>query len=436
MLSLANSWAGHTGAVLSAAAMAATMTVAGLAWQRRRNPLDLAYAVATGGWLLYLLSSSASALYDENPLVVFFARLGYQLTILAASFFLLIGVSVIRFEVHTVWMLQGLVGLLLLVWNAWGFFLQDLAYELWVVLNLVCASALFVVLAREVLRGDTDYRWLVLGGGLLGLGLCFHGLLTFSHLHPGTAPAQYFYPALMLLLWLLLTNRPAHARPPVDSAWATVTGFDPETGFAATAVANERRRIAQDLHDGVGSQLVNILATLDTRAPQQQAVALALEQCLMDLKIMVDTVDSTDACVVDVLGCLRYRVQHSLDKLGIQMVWTVDTDGPLQSFRGERALQVLRITQECLSNIMRHAQASVIEVICCYLPENKCLLLEVRDNGRGIASREGGRPKGKGMEGMQRRARELGAHLQITTKAQEGTRVVLIVPMPAPHTSA
>ena len=193
-------------------------------------------------------------------------------------------------------------------------------------------------------------------------------------------------------------------------------------------MTKERRRIAQDLHDGVGSQIVNILATLDTRSQDHQTVALALEQCLLDLKIMVDSIDSSEGPVIDALGRLRYRVQHALDKLGIHMIWIVDVDGPLQEYSGERAQQILLITQECLSNVMRHAHASVVKVICGYQHESGSLLLEVHDNGCGMASQEAGRPAGKGLIGLQRRADKLGGLLQIFSE-EGGTCIRLLVPL-------
>ena len=231
-------------------------------------------------------------------------------------------------------------------------------------------------------------------------------MLAADRVRTGTTLAQYFYAFFLLLIWLSITNRvgrPGPAAVPetgqirTHSAWENVTGFFPDTDFSAPAVTNERRRIAQDLHDGVGSQLVNVLATLNPSVPEQQAVALALEQCLLDLKIMVDSIESMEGSVIDALGRLRYRVQHALDKMGIRMVWMVDVDGPLLNVSGERAQQVLRITQECLTNVMRHAHASVVEVICRYLPESDSLLLEVYNSGCGIASHAAGRPHGKGL---------------------------------------
>ena len=229
----------------------------------------------------------------------------------------------------------------------WASLETGLAYRLWVALNLVCASTLSLYLGFNVYRERTYRCWLVFGGSLLGLGICFEDLLASALLRQGTTLAQYFYASFLLMVWLLITNRAGRPEPAAvpgtgrtHSAWENVTGFFPDTDFSAPAVTHERRRIAQDLHDGIGSQIVTILATLDTRLPEQQAVALGLEQCLLDLKIMVDGIDSAEGSVIDALGRLRYRVQHALDKLGIRMVWLVDVDGPLQDFRGEHAQQV------------------------------------------------------------------------------------------------
>lgn len=438
---VAYQWAAQVGAVLSAVTAVLLLSVSVRAWIKQRNPIDLAFAVAMGGCLAYLLLSNASIVGATDPLALFATYAGYQIAIVAVSFFFLVSASVTRFIVHAVWMTQGILGLLLLAWYLWGPLEQELAYGLWVALNLACASVLSLYLGLKAWRLGTYRCWLVLGGSLLGLGIGFEDLLTDNSLRMGHSLAHYFYATFLLLLWLLITKRVGHAEPAAvpgaehspATGWESVTGFGPATDLATAAVAGERRRIAQDLHDGVGSQLVSLLATLDTHAPQQQALALALEQCLMDLKIMVDTIDTSDGSVVDALGLLRYRVQHSLDMLGIRMIWKVDVDGPLQALRGERALQVLRITQECLCNIMHHAQASVVEVVCRYEPESDSMLLEVRDNGTGIARREAGQPTGKGLEGMRLRARKLGGQLQIATKAKVGTRMRLLVPLQAPE---
>ena len=209
-----------------------------------------------------------------------------------------------------------------------------------------------------------------------------------------------------------------------------MTGFGVFTEVEE-AIAIERRRMAQELHDGVCSQLVNIIVMLNASQPRQPLIVLALEQCLLDLRIMVDVVDSAEESLVDALGRLRYRLQKALDSLGICMHWVVDVEGPLHQLHGDRVVQVLRIAQECLANVMRHSGASMVKVVCTYLPDKQMMMLEVRDNGQGMPSRDGGCLGGKGMENMRQRARSLGGELQIQTKLQEGTRVRLLVPFAA-----
>ena len=402
--------------------------------------MHLAYAVATAGWLIYLAGSSAVGVFQNKPLVFFLTHAASQVAIMALLFFFLISASVVRFETHVVWMIQGIAGLLLLAWSSWGPWRQDWAYTLWLVLNIVCIIVLCGHGALKVHQLDSRHkrRWLALGGVLLGLGICVADVLRVGAPTLGNTPAHYIYAVFLLTLGLPIFTRASRLSATLKGAgaahtttWDAITGFGPPSDSVASAIAGERRRIAQDLHDGVCSQLVSILATLDTQAPQQQAVALALEQCLVDLKIMVDVIDGADDSLIDALGRLRYRVQRGLDTLGIKMRWAVDVHGPLQNLHGETAKQILRITQECLSNVMRHSHASEVEVICSYLPANNFMLLEVRDNGRGIPRREAGRPGGKGLENMQKRARSLGGHLQIFTKPGGGTRVRLLVPLPA-----
>ena len=430
------SWAAHVGAVVSVIVTAISMSVASGSWRQQKNPIDFAYMAGAAVWLLYLVFGYFDEQASFHEWVGFVTHVGYQLVMVGICFFLLVSASVTRLRTHALWMLQGALGLLLLVLDRQQVMGPDVAHQLWIALNLICASTLSIYLGLHVYRQRSYRCWLVFAASLLGLGICFEDFLSERHIGAGVTLTQYFYAFFLQVVWLLITNRAGRPEPAAvlggprtHSTWENVTGFFPDMNTSALAVNSERRRIAQDLHDGVGSQLMNLLATLDTQKPEQRAVALILEQSLLDLKVMVDNIENTEGNVIQALGMLRYRVQHALDKLGIRMVWMVDIDGPLENFCGERALHVLRIAQECISNIMRHAGASVIEVRCRYHAESDSLRLEVNDNGSGIPSRKDGRPTGKGLAGLQRRADKLGGKLKIVTKAEHGTSVRLQVPL-------
>jgi signal transduction histidine kinase len=194
-------------------------------------------------------------------------------------------------------------------------------------------------------------------------------------------------------------------------------------------VADERKRIAQDIHDGVGSQLVGLIASLDASSPHHKRLHLGLECCLLDLKMTVDNMDSGDTNIFDALGSLRYRFTPSLMRAGIRMVWRVDTAGPLLAVPQARVAHVMRITQECLANVLVHSQAKTVRLICRYEQAPPRMLLEVQDDGVGMVQDDDGGWIGKGLSGMRERAKSLGAQLQIDTQKGAGTRVRLQVPV-------
>ena len=286
---------------------------------------------------------------------------------------------------------------------------------------------------------------------MIGLGLFVDQVTLADSARRLTTLSDDFFAAYLVMTWHLVTRRVGSPDLPAGSVsdLQHSPGLEPLTGFgltqdaASVAVAIERRRIAQDLHDGVGSQIVGILSTLDCRAPQQKAVALALEHCLVDLKMTVDAMDSADDNVLEALGRLRYRMQHSLDSLAIRMVWRVELCDELEAVRGTLAQHVLRIAQESLSNVMRHSQASAVEVVCRYDTEKRQLFFQVQDNGVGVdRSKKHLGSTGRGLEGMRRRALAVNGVLEISSQAGNGTRVRLTLPLaqtgmqPAAHSSA
>ena len=196
---------------------------------------------------------------------------------------------------------------------------------------------------------------------------------------------------------------------------------------AGRAVTNDRRRIARELHDGVGSQLTTLLSSLDCKNPHQRAVALALEQCLIDLKMTVDAIDSDSDSdsLPDSLGRLRYRVQHCLDRLGVSMEWHVAVCPALEAFCGDGARHALRITQESLANVIRHAHATKVRVSCKFVPSVNRVVLEVFDNGKGMALEHVPPSGGRGLQGMRQRALDAGGSLQISSQLGSGTLVQL-----------
>lgn len=211
------------------------------------------------------------------------------------------------------------------------------------------------------------------------------------------------------------------------------------------AVLAERRRIANDLHDGVGSRLVALLASQDPKSAEPDGLSMALQACLLELQMTVDDLDDqTSATVAERLGHLRYRLQPAFDRLGIALEWHVSGAAHVRPLPPETAVQICRVAQEALSNALRHSHATRVELR--FGPQGPQgangrthgLMLEVRDNGRGLPVPAGESPGqlGKGLRSMRARADAVQGELAVMDVAPHGLCIRLLVPCEAvPSTS-
>ena len=199
-----------------------------------------------------------------------------------------------------------------------------------------------------------------------------------------------------------------------------------------------RRQLAQELHDGLGSDLAGIIAAFDDGTPQQRAAALSLQHCMLELKLLVDGTEQ-EGSVLAHLASLRYRLQPLLRRAGVDLRWNVSDEETLDALTGEAARQVLRVAQEALANALRHSQASVVGLTCGYVKNLGCLLLLIVDNGVGMPAHltqgdgsgatEDDDSQGRGLSGMAWRAKQLGGRLLVDAGQGRGTRVQLLIPM-------
>ncbi|WP_454900575.1 sensor histidine kinase [Variovorax boronicumulans] len=196
----------------------------------------------------------------------------------------------------------------------------------------------------------------------------------------------------------------------------------------AQAVLAERRRIASDLHDGVGSRLVALMASYDPRSADARELSMALQACLLELQLTVDSLDDqADTSIGERLGHLRYRLQPAFDRLGITLVWNVQDVVLAPPLSPEAAMQLCRIAQEALSNVLRHSQATRVEVRFGPRERSHGLVLEVLDDGRGLDA-AAGEAGGKGLRSMRERADALHGELAVMDAAPHGLRIRLVMP--------
>ena len=415
------------------------------AWHLESHPIDLAMRFLAALWILYVLTAalpllSASRLANAIHLAPYIHDAIFAALMASLAFFLLTASGGVRPWVLGVVAMQLLVSLAATVWqNAGATF--GFVYLVATAFNLLGAAAVAGSVMRQVRHTHSRRSWLALAACAMGIGLWLSQAAEPAGAHTVLPIAFHLYGFFMFVVWKLLSLNPdadkALASPGVpalggsafQSLSSTSTGTGSDDDFSALAVRGERQRIAYELHDNIGSQIVSILFSMQAaEQPQKRFVMMSLEQCLADLKMTVDALDGFDENVTQALGRLRYRVQPALDRQCIQLRWDIDMSAELEAVQGIYAQQVLRIAQESLSNVMRHAKASSVKVACRFEPEFSHLLLEVCDDGVGTGLHKSNAQRGRGLDGMKRRARAVGGFLTISNHGG-GTCVRLTLPL-------
>ena len=190
----------------------------------------------------------------------------------------------------------------------------------------------------------------------------------------------------------------------------------------AQLIRKERERILQELHDGIGGQLISAISLASES--KQETLKDTLQNALMDLRLVIDSLDEETRDLASLLGMLRFRLEPALRARHINMEWQVSPDVETDHLGYEVTLNLLRIVQEAINNSMRHANASCITVSVVYLPESSALMIRVSDNGHGMGEHKAGR----GLGHMQRRAQRIGATLDIASD-DKGTSVQVYLPL-------
>lgn len=212
--------------------------------------------------------------------------------------------------------------------------------------------------------------------------------------------------------------------------------LDPLTHQSATSGADttERARIAKDLHDGIGQTLTGLkldVAWLSRRLAEQHVPAIT--QRLYEMS------DTIDAAIEDVRRIARGLQPSALEhedfgvaietqarkiakRAGVQIF--VDTDFEI-NLPIDYANSLYRISQEALSNIVRHAQASSVWLSLTQSKEH--VELHIRDDGRGIPNRD---HQGSGLRNMRERAESMGAQFKVQSAQSGGTVLSVLLPLP------
>jgi PAS domain S-box-containing protein len=198
----------------------------------------------------------------------------------------------------------------------------------------------------------------------------------------------------------------------------------------------ERRRLARDLHDGLGQELAVAKIVLDKMIlqepadPPQDAWAQAssiIDRAIQQVRTMSHLLHPPLLDEVGLLSALSWYVDGLTKRSGIETSLDV-RPAEFPRLAAEVETAVFRIVQEALTNVFRHSEASKVWITLTQ--KEGQIVVTVRDDGKGIARRIAElQPDsvGVGIGGMKQRAKEFGGQLRLTN-AQPGTLVELVIP--------
>jgi PAS domain S-box-containing protein len=203
----------------------------------------------------------------------------------------------------------------------------------------------------------------------------------------------------------------------------------------------DRKLVARDLHDQIGQILTAIkmdMMWMTRHLPDSETVVLA--RLKESIQLINDGVKAVRAIcsglrpgVLDDLGlaaAIEWQASEFAARNGVLCQVTVP---PVDlHLDGDRATATFRIFQECLTNVIRHAQAKSVRVDLCQ--EEESILLVVEDDGIGFSESGFSNSLGSlGLLGMKERAQFCGGDVQISSSPGNGTTVTVRVPVDIPR---
>ncbi len=210
------------------------------------------------------------------------------------------------------------------------------------------------------------------------------------------------------------------------------------TAYLQSVREDERKYIARELHDELGQKLTAVkieLTRMNDGGGKSRSPKILNAGSISSILHLVDAAMETTRkivsdlrpAVLDELGleaALEWQVQEFEKRTGI--AFDLEIDFNENHVPQEAKITLFRILQECLTNIIRHANAKHINVVLEEEPEK--LVLVVEDDGQGISDEEIENPRSFGIVGMRERALLLGGFVSIDRGATAGTKIVVEIP--------
>jgi signal transduction histidine kinase len=313
-------------------------------------------------------------------------------------------------------------------------------YKIWLLFVMASGIYISVFLLRHFIKTKDKNTLLMIMTGLIMLIFGMHDLLAVNAIIPPSSPYLLYFSALLIILVItsLLFRRFIESLNIVEHYNEELqqqvhlkeeqlkAEYKKIQQLQKKQILNEEReRIMRDIHDGIGGQLVTTLAAIESPDMTMQGVKKNLKLALQDLRMVIDSLDGDSQDITTILGALRMRLADLLEKANIELVWKVEDLPMLEEFGPENSLNIMRIIQEAITNVIKHSGATKLTISTYSVEKNEksLAIVEVADNGHGMAESIS---SGRGLGNMRRRAQRMGASLDISSNDKGGTVVLMV----------
>lgn len=308
---------------------------------------------------------------------------------------------------------------------------------------LLGAFPVFIVLRRLAFSPDREVGWLLFAGFTMFIFGVHDWLVLTGRLPRMNGLLIHFSaPVVMVVFGYILVGRfvnalresealnvELEARVAIREAQLAANHDRLRALERTQAIAAERERLMRDMHDGVGGSILAALTLAQSPATDARRIEETLRHALDDLRLMIDSLDPVDGDLCALLAMFRSRTEPVLRASGLQASWQLADLTSCRNLSPERSLQLLRIAQEAVTNSVKHARATRLEVSLEATTGSNgepLAQLLIRDDGGGFAPAQ--THSGRGLSNMQRRAASAKLKVHVESGAQ-GTAVRILIPM-------
>jgi signal transduction histidine kinase len=204
-----------------------------------------------------------------------------------------------------------------------------------------------------------------------------------------------------------------------------------------SAIAEERNRMAGEIHDTLAQGFAGILfqleAARDISAENPREAMPYIERAeglarssLAEARRSVWALRPPELESQGLVGAVQVFLNRITAGTATKISFSVR--GKPYPLPNEESLGLFRICQEAIVNALRHARASEIQIELAY--ESSDVDLSVQDNGRGLDLQLSGKSEGFGLISMRERAERIGARFEVSGEPGRGTRLRVVAPSP------